>query len=230
MTAVDLIVHSTPPGLHRPSTYLQAFSGSSRIIPHACLGDCRKIAYQMPMVHQHPQPGEAAPEHLHRMPTWPSRHRDVDSFLIPVVALRAQPFTTSFRNTWRLISHWRRKETGMAVRCRPTSNGSSVVTWTAVSWPEASPGRVARNTAMILSSPIPAKGVRSVRRATPGAWWRRQRTWSITSSRRCRRASGCYRCRSGCAISFGTTVSPEGVEARGRKIHYSPGASAPAST
>ena len=138
--------------------------------------------------------------------TWPSnRHRDVSP--LPTAGdVRTRPYSTGWcKSTSRPIGAGATKATGMAVRCRPTSNGSSVVTWTAVSWPAASQGRVARNAAMILSSPIPAKGVGYARRATPGAWWRRQRIWSIMSSRNCRCASGCYRCRNGCAITFGTT-------------------------
>jgi hypothetical protein len=35
------------------------------------------------------------------------------------------------------------------------------------------------------------------RLATPGGWQRPRRTWSITSSRRCRCASGSARCPNG---------------------------------
>lgn len=41
--------------------------------------------------------------------------------------------------------------------------------------------------------------------ATPGAWPKRRRTWSITSFRRYRCGSGCSPCPNGCATSFSPT-------------------------
>ena len=55
------------------------------------------------------------------------------------------------------------------------------------------------------SSPSPARGAAYVRRATRGAWSRRQRISPITSSRACRCASGCWRCRSAGATSCTAT-------------------------
>jgi hypothetical protein len=56
-----------------------------------------------------------------------------------------------------------------------------------------------RTAGMTSWSPSRAKVAACVRRATPGAWQRPRRTWSITSSRRCRCVSGSSRCPNACA-------------------------------
>ena len=55
---------------------------------------------------------------------------------------------------------------------------------------------------------FPARGAACAHRATPGAWWRRQRISPITSCRTCRYGNGSLPCRSGCATSWNATPTP----------------------
>ena len=117
---------------------------------------------------------------------------------------RANRPTRSSSSTWRPISRSQGKTAGMGSACRPTwsapfSINQAATTSNAASLPLASPGPDVRTAGTISWSPSHAKGAGCARRATPGVWRRRRRTWSITSSRRYRCASGSSRCPNGCA-------------------------------
>ena len=90
------------------------------------------------------------------------------------------------RNVWRPTSPWRGTMTGTGSAYRPTWNGHSAATWNAASSPTGSPALVAPIAVMTSWSHSPARGGGCARRATPAAWRKPRRIWSITSSRPCR--------------------------------------------
>jgi hypothetical protein len=117
--------------------------------------------------------------------TWPSTRRDAHP---PPTAGAVPPI---HRSTVRCKTISRPSSpsvttTGRTSASRRTPSGSYVPTWSAVFWPMASPGRVARSAATTSWSPSPAKAAPSAPRATLDGWPRQRPISSITSYPRCR--------------------------------------------
>jgi hypothetical protein len=134
----------------------------------------------------------AFPPHRARPTAWRCTPRATD---------RSRPRCTDWCSSMRPASS-RTPRPAPERGCRGSSSTSSTRSRSTASWRTASCACDAASAATTRCWRSVASGAGSVRRAARGACRRRRRIGWITSSRRCRCASGCCRCRSRCGCCW----------------------------